>query len=109
MKKSIQLASAVALGGGLLLASSLFAQSPSPTKKAWSGNQLAGGVPKTQQPANLVGAAGMGFESDQNAVTLVMSTGDTVDLPLASKREIADRIFDEILKLRLSLHAAHGR
>ena len=59
--------------------------------------------------ANLVGAAGMGFESDQNAVTLVMSTGDTVDLPLASKREIADRIFDEILKLRLSLHAAHGR
>ena len=58
---------------------------------------------------NLVGVAGMGFESDQNEVTLVLSTGETVELPRASKREIADRIFDEILKLRLSLHAAHGR
>jgi phosphopantothenoylcysteine decarboxylase / phosphopantothenate---cysteine ligase len=58
---------------------------------------------------NLVGAAGMGFESDQNEVTLVLSTGEIVELPRASKREIADRIFDEILKLRLSLHASHGR
>jgi len=27
----------------------------------------------------------------------------------ASKREIADRIFDQLLKLRLTLHAAHER
>lgn len=59
--------------------------------------------------ANMVGAPGTGFESDQNEVTLVLSTGESVELPRASKREIADRIYDELLKLRLSLHAAHGR
>src|SRR6185436_5422712 len=58
---------------------------------------------------NLVGAPETGFESDQNEVILALSTGETIALPRASKREIADRIFDEILKLRLSLHAAHGR
>lgn len=57
---------------------------------------------------NLVGAPGTGFESDQNEVILVLSTGETVKLPRASKREIADQIFDHILRLRLSLHAAHG-
>ncbi len=58
---------------------------------------------------NLVGTPDLGFESDQNEVVLVLSTGETVELPRASKRDIADWIFDEILKLRLSLHAAHGR
>jgi phosphopantothenoylcysteine synthetase/decarboxylase len=58
---------------------------------------------------NLVGGAGTGFESDQNEVVLVMSTGETLPLPRASKREIAGQIFDELLKLRLALHAAHGR
>jgi phosphopantothenoylcysteine decarboxylase/phosphopantothenate--cysteine ligase len=57
---------------------------------------------------NLVGADESGFESDLNEVVLVMRTGDTVSLARAPKREIADRIFDEILKLRLALHAAHG-
>jgi phosphopantothenoylcysteine decarboxylase/phosphopantothenate--cysteine ligase len=56
---------------------------------------------------NLVGGAETGFESDENEVVLVLSTGETVDIARASKREIADRIFDEILKLRLSLHSAH--
>ncbi|HTS24270.1 MAG TPA: bifunctional phosphopantothenoylcysteine decarboxylase/phosphopantothenate--cysteine ligase CoaBC [Bryobacteraceae bacterium] len=59
--------------------------------------------------ANLVGGAETGFETDQNEVTLVMRTGDVLPLPRASKREIADRIFDEAVKLRLALHAAHGR
>jgi phosphopantothenoylcysteine decarboxylase / phosphopantothenate---cysteine ligase len=59
--------------------------------------------------ANLVGGAETGFESDQNEVTLVMRTGEVLPLPRASKREIADRIFDEAVKLRLTLHAAHGR
>jgi phosphopantothenoylcysteine decarboxylase/phosphopantothenate--cysteine ligase len=59
--------------------------------------------------ANLVGGAETGFESDQNEVTLVMRTGETLPLPRASKREIADRIFDEVVKLRLALHATHGR
>jgi phosphopantothenoylcysteine decarboxylase/phosphopantothenate--cysteine ligase len=58
---------------------------------------------------NLVGGAETGFESDQNEVVLVMRTGEVLPLQQASKREIAERIFDEVLKLRLALHAAHGR
>ncbi|HTS27162.1 MAG TPA: bifunctional phosphopantothenoylcysteine decarboxylase/phosphopantothenate--cysteine ligase CoaBC [Bryobacteraceae bacterium] len=57
---------------------------------------------------NLVGAADTGFESDSNEVILVMRTGETISLPRAPKREIADQIFDEVLKLRLALHAANG-
>ncbi len=56
---------------------------------------------------NLVGGADLGFESDENEVVLALSTGETLALERASKREIAERIFDQILKLRLSLHAAH--
>jgi phosphopantothenoylcysteine decarboxylase/phosphopantothenate--cysteine ligase len=58
---------------------------------------------------NLVGGADVGFESDQNEVILVLRTGETIPLERASKREIADRIFDQVLKLRLALHAANGR
>jgi phosphopantothenoylcysteine decarboxylase/phosphopantothenate--cysteine ligase len=58
---------------------------------------------------NLVGGSETGFESDLNEVVLVLRSGDTVALPRAPKREIADRIFDEALKLRLALHAANGR
>jgi phosphopantothenoylcysteine decarboxylase/phosphopantothenate--cysteine ligase len=56
--------------------------------------------------ANLVNHDGTGFESDQNEVVLVLRTGETIPLPRAPKREIAGRIFDQILKLRLALHAA---
>ena len=55
---------------------------------------------------NLVGQEGTGFESDTNEVILALSTGDVIALPRASKREVAGRIFDEALKLRLALHAA---
>ena len=48
-----------------------------------------------------------GFESDENEVVLVLRTGETIPLPRAPKREIADRIFDQVLKLRLALHAAN--
>ena len=51
------------------------------------------------------GASDTGFESDQNEVVLVRRSGDPVEIPRASKREIAGRIFDEILNLRLALHA----
>jgi phosphopantothenoylcysteine decarboxylase / phosphopantothenate---cysteine ligase len=54
---------------------------------------------------NLVGGDDSGFESDQNEVMLVTRAGATVALERAPKREIADRIFDEVLKLRLALHA----
>jgi phosphopantothenoylcysteine decarboxylase/phosphopantothenate--cysteine ligase len=58
---------------------------------------------------NLVGGSDLGFESDQNEVILVLRTGETIPLERASKREIADRIFDQVLKLRLALHAANER
>jgi phosphopantothenoylcysteine decarboxylase/phosphopantothenate--cysteine ligase len=57
---------------------------------------------------NLVGGE-IGFGSEDNEVVLALSTGETVALPRASKREIADRILDEALKLRLALHSAHER
>ncbi len=56
--------------------------------------------------ANLVSEQGIGFDSDQNEVTLVTRAGDTVMLKRAAKLEIANRIFDHILQLRLALHAA---
>ena len=55
---------------------------------------------------NLVGQEGTGFESDTNEVVLALATGAVIALPRATKREIADRIFDEALKLRLALHTA---
>jgi phosphopantothenoylcysteine decarboxylase / phosphopantothenate---cysteine ligase len=58
---------------------------------------------------NLVGGAETGFETDHNEVVLVMRTGEVLPLPRASKREVADRIFDEAVKLRLAPHATHGR
>lgn len=57
---------------------------------------------------NLVGATDLGFESDENEVILALSTGATIPLARAPKREIADRIFDEVLRLRLALHSANG-
>ena len=58
---------------------------------------------------NLVGGADSGFESDDNEVTLVTRSGETIPLARASKREIADRIFDQLLRIRLEIHAADGR
>lgn len=55
---------------------------------------------------NRVDREGVGFEADENEVTLVLSTGEVIPLPRAPKRELADRIFDELLKLRLALYAA---
>jgi phosphopantothenoylcysteine decarboxylase/phosphopantothenate--cysteine ligase len=55
---------------------------------------------------NLVSQSGVGFDSDSNEVVLAMATGEIVELPRASKREIAGQIFDEIIKLRLALHSA---
>ncbi|MFB3826974.1 MAG: bifunctional phosphopantothenoylcysteine decarboxylase/phosphopantothenate--cysteine ligase CoaBC [Bryobacteraceae bacterium] len=51
--------------------------------------------------ANLVGREGTGFDADENEVVLALRSGETVPLARAAKRQIADRIFDEILKLRL--------
>ena len=58
--------------------------------------------------ANLVNQDGTGFESDDNEVVLVLRTGETIPLSRAPKREIAERIFDQVLKLRRAQHSLHG-
>ena len=55
---------------------------------------------------NLVSTEGIGFESDENEVMLILRTGENVALPRASKRVIAGQILDHALRLRLALHAA---
>jgi phosphopantothenoylcysteine decarboxylase/phosphopantothenate--cysteine ligase len=54
--------------------------------------------------ANLVSQEGTGFESDENEVVLVLSTGEIIPVKRAAKTAIAHRIFDEMIKLRLALH-----
>jgi phosphopantothenoylcysteine decarboxylase / phosphopantothenate---cysteine ligase len=56
--------------------------------------------------ANLVSQPGIGFESDENAVTLVLRTGENIPVERASKSIIAHRIFDEAMKVRLALHSS---
>jgi phosphopantothenoylcysteine decarboxylase / phosphopantothenate---cysteine ligase len=53
--------------------------------------------------ANLVGKSDTGFESDANEVLLALRTGEFIPLARASKREIADQILGQILKLRREL------
>jgi phosphopantothenoylcysteine decarboxylase/phosphopantothenate--cysteine ligase len=53
--------------------------------------------------ANLVGKPDTGFESDTNEVLLALRTGEFIPLARASKREIADQILGQILKLRREL------
>lgn len=55
--------------------------------------------------ANLVGDD-LGFDSDDNEVLLVLRTGESIPVERAPKREIARRIFDEMNRLRLALHAS---
>jgi phosphopantothenoylcysteine decarboxylase/phosphopantothenate--cysteine ligase len=50
--------------------------------------------------ANLVGRPGGGFESEKNAVLLVLRTGQTIEVARAGKRVIADRILDQIAALK---------
>jgi phosphopantothenoylcysteine decarboxylase/phosphopantothenate--cysteine ligase len=49
--------------------------------------------------ANDVSQNGAGFNSDTNIATVITKSG-SVDLPLMPKRQMADRILDEIVKLR---------
>ena len=55
--------------------------------------------------ANDVSAEGAGFDGDTNIVTLYSRDGR--DLPLArmSKSDVADRILDEVLRLRSALRS----
>ena len=49
--------------------------------------------------ANDITAEGAGFNTDTNIATIITRSGQT-ELPLMSKREMADRILDELIKLR---------
>lgn len=51
--------------------------------------------------ANDITKEGAGFNVDTNIATILTRGGD-IELPLMSKRELADKILDEILKLRKS-------
>ena len=49
--------------------------------------------------ANDITGAGSGFGADTNKVTLIDRKGKVENLPLLTKREVADRILDKIVKL----------
>ncbi len=51
------------------------------------------------------GAEDIGFDSDENEVVLLTRSGESIPVRRAAKRLIARRIFDEMIKLRLVLHA----
>jgi phosphopantothenoylcysteine decarboxylase / phosphopantothenate---cysteine ligase len=56
--------------------------------------------------ANYVNHEGVGFESDRNEVEIISRSGAIVHAGPAEKKEIADKILDQVAMLRLSLHAA---
>ena len=50
--------------------------------------------------ANSLKTEGAGYQVDTNIVTII-TADDMVELPLMSKDEVADHIFNEILKLNV--------
>jgi phosphopantothenoylcysteine decarboxylase/phosphopantothenate--cysteine ligase len=56
--------------------------------------------------ANDVTAEGAGFDHDTNIVTLIARDGRDLALPHMSKSEVAQRILDEVFRLRSTLRAA---
>ncbi len=55
--------------------------------------------------ANDVSAAGAGFGGDTNTVVLLRKDGGRSEVPLASKREVAERILDEVRAVRAAARA----
>ena len=61
--------------------------------------------------ANDITKSGAGFNTDTNIATILKRGSDEqIDLPLMSKREMADKILDEVIKLRKEILTtdAHG-
>ena len=56
--------------------------------------------------ANDVTAEGAGFELDTNIVTLFSRDGRDLPLPKLSKKEVANRILDEVLRLRATARSS---
>ena len=50
--------------------------------------------------ANDITKAGAGFNTETNIATILTAAGSQIDLPLMPKSEMADKILDEIIKLR---------
>jgi phosphopantothenoylcysteine decarboxylase/phosphopantothenate--cysteine ligase len=48
---------------------------------------------------NDVAAPGVGFDHDTNAVTILDTAGEAIDVPLTSKDEVADAILDRVVGL----------
>ena len=73
---------------------------------AETGDLLANASGKLQRKqldlivANDVGAAGVGFEHDTNAVTLLTAGGMTITVPLSDKRAIAKAVLDTVVEIR---------
>src|SRR5437773_8464746 len=59
--------------------------------------------------ANDVTAEGAGFDRDTNIVTLFSRDGRDLALPKMSKSEVAQRILDEVVRLRAALHSPAAR
>ncbi|HET8921695.1 MAG TPA: bifunctional phosphopantothenoylcysteine decarboxylase/phosphopantothenate--cysteine ligase CoaBC [Candidatus Acidoferrum sp.] len=59
--------------------------------------------------ANDVKAEGAGFDHDTNVVTLFSRDGRDLALPKMSKGEVAQRILDEVVRLRSVLHGAAAK
>jgi phosphopantothenoylcysteine decarboxylase/phosphopantothenate--cysteine ligase len=55
--------------------------------------------------ANDVSQAGIGFDADQNAVTMI-TANDVIEVPATGKREVAGRILDLVKRLRTQKPAA---
>jgi phosphopantothenoylcysteine decarboxylase/phosphopantothenate--cysteine ligase len=49
--------------------------------------------------ANDITAPGAGFDVDTNIVTLITRKGKVENLPLMSKREVADKILDRVVRM----------
>jgi len=62
--------------------------------------------------ANEVGRPGAGFEADTNAVKILDASGQAEDVPVQSKRAVADRVLDRVAALvrgrRAGAGGAHG-
>jgi len=50
--------------------------------------------------ANDITKEGAGFDTDTNIATILTRAGGEIDLPKMAKRELADRVLDEVVKLR---------
>jgi len=59
--------------------------------------------------ANLVNREGIGFESDMNEVDIITRSGKSVHAGPANKKEVAEKILDQVAMLRLSLRTVESK